>query len=240
MINLMYHDVYISENSESGLASDLYKLHIDDFRAQISTISNYIGKGAEITLTFDDGGSSFYTPIADILEENDLSGIFFVATKFIGTKGFLNRSQIKELEQRGHRIGSHSHSHPENIASLTDKAVEIEWKKSAEILENILGHKTNLASIPNGYISDKVIQAANMAGYDHIYTSVPTMKIKSYDGLKISGRFVVLANTNMTQIHRIINSRGYRFIQFIKCKILSIPKYLLGNKYEDFKKMILK
>ena len=68
-------------------------------------------------LTFDDGGISFYTLIADRLEALGWRAHCFVPTDIIGRPGFLTRAQIQELDRRGHHIGSHSASHPARISA---------------------------------------------------------------------------------------------------------------------------
>ena len=68
-------------------------------------------QGKDVLFTFDDGGVSFVTKAAPILEKYGHKGVFFVSTKYIGTPGVLSAGQVKELELRGHVVGTHSHSH---------------------------------------------------------------------------------------------------------------------------------
>ena len=97
----MYHDVYFKSTNESGLASDLYKLSVDVFEKQVAIIKTLEKSiSGTVLLTFDDGGSSFYFPISQILDKYDLKGYFFVATKYINKNGFLTEEQIKDIESR--------------------------------------------------------------------------------------------------------------------------------------------
>jgi peptidoglycan/xylan/chitin deacetylase (PgdA/CDA1 family) len=59
-----------------------------------------------LLFTFDDGGVSFLDLIAPALERHGWRGLFFIATNWIGSPGFLKASQIAELRQRGHHIGT--------------------------------------------------------------------------------------------------------------------------------------
>ena len=68
-------------------------------------------------ITVDDGGVSYYTVVADRLERLGWRGHCFVTTDMIGQRGFLTRRQIRELDGRGHIIGSHSASHPTRCGS---------------------------------------------------------------------------------------------------------------------------
>src|SRR5262249_60003963 len=67
-------------------------------------------------ITVDDGGVSYHRFIADRLEERGWRGHAFVSTDFIGAPGFLTASEIRELDDRGHIIGSHSASHPSRFS----------------------------------------------------------------------------------------------------------------------------
>ena len=236
----MYHDVCHENASESGLASDLYKVNVSDFREQIKIIAEYIKKDNSIILTFDDGGSSFYNPIVDILDEFGLKGIFFVATNFINKTGFLSDLQLRMLEERGHIIGSHSHSHPENISSLSEEEIMNEWLISLKKLNDILGHKVSIASIPNGYESKLVLKYAEQVGIKDLYTSKPTTQLFRYKKMRIHGRYVVLSNTGVDGIMGICNSKAYRMKQYWKWVILSILKLILGDKYENAKQFFFK
>lgn len=78
----MYHDVYIKNPLETGFQSkgaNIYKLSIDDFDKQISSLVKYKNK---IRLTFDDGGISFHSVIAPILEKYGFKGFFFYFNRF--------------------------------------------------------------------------------------------------------------------------------------------------------------
>ena len=234
-INLMYHDVYKVKPTESGFASDLYKIEIKEFKKQIKEISKFGNKGINISLTFDDGGSSFYYLIADVLEDYKMKGIFFVATKYINKAGFLSEEQIRQLESRGHIVGSHSHSHPDNLSDLDFEEIESEWKESVHILSKILGHPVVTGSIPNGYLSKKVLDAAQNAGIRQLYTSKPSCKEQKYKDMLLLGRYVILNGMTEDDVVQLIVSKGKRRTLWLKWAVLSVPKLILGNKYEVVK-----
>lgn len=171
-INLMYHNVTSDLFPYSGfsdIAASQYNIDIITFEKQVIAVSLY----NNVVFTFDDGGSSFYTIIADILEKYGKKGIFFISTAYIGMNGFLTSSQIANLSKRGHTIASHSHTHPEWISKLSTEESLQEWKISKQILESIIQKPIFLASIPNGDISKSVLQNLSDAGYSDIYTSEP-------------------------------------------------------------------
>ena len=78
-------------------------------------------------ITVDDGGVSYHTVVADRLEELGWRGHCFVTTDRIGQKGFLSPTQIRELDARGHVIGTHSASHPARFSACAVAEMLKEW-----------------------------------------------------------------------------------------------------------------
>ena len=152
MINLMYHDLTVDGDSSSGFQNTTafqYKVDVEVFEETLQLL-----RGREdVTFTFDDGGVSFLTLAAPLLERYGRRGVFFISTKYVGTPGFLTREEVGKLERRAHIIGSHSHSHPENITLLSEEEQREEWEMSCRELEQMLGHPIELISIPNGYVT---------------------------------------------------------------------------------------
>jgi peptidoglycan/xylan/chitin deacetylase (PgdA/CDA1 family) len=210
VVSLLFHDVYVRDPHESGFrsqAADRYKLSMPDFEAQLDGLANAkvqtpfpatgLASGAVPTaarvalITFDDGGESYYTAAADRLEALGWHGHCFVSTDLIGHRGFLTPAQIREIDARGHLIGSHSASHPFRFSALTMAEMRREWSESRAALEDLLGHEVTIASVPGGYFSRQVAIAAAEAGVRVLFTSEPTTKTSSEDGCTVVGRFTI-------------------------------------------------
>lgn len=238
MIVLMYHDIVTSADKGSGFQNEsafLYKVDELQFEKQVKKT-----QGDEVLFSFDDGGESFYTKAAPILEKYGMRGIFFISTKYIGTKGFLTERQIRELDGRGHIIGSHSHTHPVNMAALSREEVAYEWKESISILSRILGKKVEVASVPNGYNSKVVIEEAIMANINVLYTSMPTDKEVVKNGLKLIGRYVVHNNmSNNYVVNGVVANKNLRMKLYRRWQAINILKLLLGNSYNTVKTFLL-
>ena len=128
-------------------------------------------------ITFDDGGVSAYTEIADRLEEKNWRGHFLIATGFISRRGFLSSEQIRELRRRGHVIGTHSDSHPLRMAACSWEQLVREWSTSVAKLSDILGEQIEIASVPGGHYSRRVAEAAARAGIKALFTSEPIAQL---------------------------------------------------------------
>ncbi len=246
-IVLMYHCIYKDSGKESGFQNEsafMYKVQSEIFEQEVKSVGEFliqhdISKDM-VEFTFDDGGSSFLTLAAPILEKQGFKGVFFIATSFIGTQGFLTKEQVKELEDRGHLVASHSHTHPCNMASLRYGDILNEWNYSCDILRNILGHPVTCASIPNGDSSKHVVRAAKEAGINVLYTSEQTTKEKNSYGVKLIGRYVVTDSMDTSDLIRIITDRRYRILLKIRHDIIQIAHKILGSNYNKLKTMIIK
>ena len=247
-ISLMYHDVFYSDVNESGfknIGAIPYKLNSNDFEHQINLIAEFcesrqIGKN-QVALTFDDGGESFHSIIAPILEKYGFTGYFFITTGLIGTKGFMDIKQIIDLRNRGHIIGTHSHTHPKNIAVLSIAEIDTEWSKSVEILNKILSEKIYTASIPGGFYSEKSRVSLKKNGIHMIFTSIPTHKIKRFDNQYIIGRYTIKKGTNYEVILRLLkNNFLSQFYEYAKWRGLALIRSLLGNNYYLIREVLLK
>lgn len=243
---LMYHDVYRHDPKESGFCRErdfLYKMKSREFEKQVRTISDYLKENnlrkESVVFTFDDGGSSFYTIIAPILEQYGFKGIFFVSTNYIGDETFLTAEQIQELSNRGHIIGSHAHTH-EHLYTLSDDQIHNEWRTSIKILSKIIGKEIEYASIPNGDVSKNVLEIMNQLGIKNIFTSVPTTSIYSFKDSSIIGRYVVLGDYTAERVLKIISGKSHRTSLLVRYYAISVIKKILGSKYVQIKNALLK
>lgn len=237
MVVLMYHDIVTPDDKSSGFQNNnafQYKVEEKAFEEQVKAL-----QGKDVVFTFDDGGESLYTNAVPLLEKYGFKGLFFISTKYIGSPGFLSAEQIKALAAKGHIIGSHTHTHPEIFTKLTNQEIQNEWEMSAQALKSILGNRDFPASIPNGYISKKVLDAAIQCKFKTIYTSQPTTKTKTYNGCEMLGRYIVLNGMPTEDVLQMVSSKCYHMKMSVKWFLLNLMKTVLGFSYESFKSKLL-
>ena len=194
MVYLLFHDVFANDPRESGFrspAADRYKLSIDHFDRELAALAALPPHASPFTLTFDDGGESFYTMVADRLEAIGRRAHCFVATDYLDRPGFLTRRQVRELHARGHRIGSHSASHPHRLHAFTREVIDAEWRTSVECLEDVIGSRVHTASVPGGFYSPAVAESAAAAGVEEMFTSEPVRTAHHVAGCRVEGRFTI-------------------------------------------------
>lgn len=242
-IVLMYHDIYRDSVNESGFQNNSafqYKVQLDEFENHVIAISEYCKKhtDVEVEFTFDDGGVSFFTNIAPILEKYGLYGTFFISTNYLDTPLFLTTKQLRILAEHGHRIGSHSHTHP-ILTELAERAITAEWNISvSELKKYVIDGMT--ASIPHGVGNKTVIKKAAEAGVKVLYTSVPTTRIKTFSDMLIVGRYVVYQGMKTTDVLAIVANKNRRRMIYARWRLLQISKNILGNQYSQMKSLLLK
>ena len=235
---LMYHDVYQNSKSESGINSDSaqsYKVTSKQFERQIKACREYIDKNhldeTKLRLSFDDGGVSSISVIAPTLEKYGFKGYFFVATSYLNTNGFLTDNQVIELEDRGHVIGSHSHSHRQMMSSLSDEELFADWKKSLDYLSKLLKHSISIASLPNGYSSSAMLDVLKELGIKEVYTSSPTDVVKQRNCQQLYGRFGIKDGMDDNAVLRIAFNPFAKAVIKIRKTVLNGAKVILGGQY---------
>ena len=235
---MMYHDIVTRDDKSGGFQNESafqYKVEEAAFEEQVKAL-----QGKDVVFTFDDGGVSFLTIVAPTLEKYGMRGVFFISTNYLGTPGFLTAEQVNELEERGHVIGSHSHSHPNNIASLPADAMYEEWCVSCNVLKSIVGHEILYASIPNGYGSKKLNASAQKAGITELYTSVPTTQLSTRSGQTLYGRYVVHRDMTVEDVVKIVSNRNYRRQMYMRWWMLEQIKKVLGSSYDKVKAVFVR
>lgn len=211
--SLIYHDVIEKGAAHlsgfAGADADIYKLEKDFFESHLEKIrannlkpelvTDFSNEGNSKTfLTFDDGGKSAIV-IADALEKCGWRGHFFIATDFIGSPEFLNADEIRELDKRGHVIGSHSASHPLRMSACSSVQMRDEWRKSVEKLGEILGKKVTVASVPGGQFSKEVAIAAEECGINTLFNSEPVSSVYDVGKCRVFGRYSVQQMTSANE-----------------------------------------
>jgi len=255
VVSLLYHDVVQARDFESsgfpGADAAIYKLELSEFEEHIAAIHEVIDRPATVRelahlngrptlLTFDDGGSSAHEHIADLLDRHDWRAHFFVTTDWIGQRGFLSPTQIRDLRTRGHVIGSHSCSHPPRMSHCSRNELRREWTNSIAVLSDILSETVDTASVPGGYYRRNVAEAAAEAGIRTLFTSEPRTSSQVVNGCLVFGRFTIQQGVPAVTAAAIAaGSATNRFQQFAYWNIKKIAKVAGGTRWLLMRKWLL-
>jgi peptidoglycan/xylan/chitin deacetylase (PgdA/CDA1 family) len=247
----MYHDVRPqTSDSQRDVArvEDRYSLTPGAFSSHLDAIDTASLTPSVVTdspgpdrlfLTFDDGEVSAMNTVAPMLERRGWRGHFFIVTSWIGTPGFLTNDDLRTLASRGHIVGSHSHTHP-IMTELGESAIRDEWRVSREILEEILGQRISVASVPTGHYAGRVGRLAIEAGYLHLFTSEPWLKPRPLQTGTLYGRFMVRRGTTTESVAAFCSfSRPVLARQRLGWQTRKVLKTTMGKHYEDLRRAVI-
>ncbi|MBL6857703.1 MAG: polysaccharide deacetylase family protein [Pelagibacteraceae bacterium] len=111
-------------------------------------------KERKILLTIDDGFKSFYEQAWPILKKEKIPFILFVNTREVGTKGYMDWEQIKEVSRKKFaHIGNHSYSH-EYLVDMNDQEIIDDIKIASSDFKINLGYNSPFFSYPFGEYSN--------------------------------------------------------------------------------------
>lgn len=254
-ITLLYHDVvptgHFAASGFPGEDAAIYKLDLKSFEQHLDATQSVVSRCITVEelqtrsrrpllLTFDDGGVSAHEYIADLLEARGWRGHFFVTTDWIGRTGFLTTNQIRELHRRGHRIGSHSCSHPARMSHGSRAEIYREWKDSIDILSQILGEPIRLASVPGGFYARPVAETAAEAGIRVLFTSEPRTTTQIIEGCLVLGRYMIQRGITPGYAAAIALGRWTpRCRQFVYWNVKKVLKAAAGERWLQARKWIL-
>lgn len=127
-----------------------------------------------IAITFADNYLGFYNNALPVLRRRHIPVTMFVHTDYVGSpvgRPKMNWSQLKELDREGLvTVASQTRTHPEDLRTLSDKALREEMTGSKRALEKQLGHPVPYIAYPNGKFDSRVAKAAAAAGYKMAFT----------------------------------------------------------------------
>jgi peptidoglycan/xylan/chitin deacetylase (PgdA/CDA1 family) len=190
IVILMYHnivfgrtggeynrDLYNFEHDLVFLRNRTAIIGIDDLPS-IKSGEKKLNTDASI-LTFDDGDLSIYAIVFPLLKKYDIKATFFIITDFVGTVGYVNWEQLKEMSDyrnvKGEKlfsIGSHSLDH-KRFDEIPAEQIPHELAESKSVIEKNTGAPVWYFALPFGAGSGRkeIIDAARNAGYRGIRSS---------------------------------------------------------------------
>ncbi|MBB5322413.1 polysaccharide deacetylase family protein [Marinobacter oulmenensis] len=168
LVVLQYHHVDDTTPNATSTSPELFEAQLDRIRElglevvplMEGTRQAMAGDGGEtnqVALTFDDAYESVYRQAAPLLEERQLPYTVFVNTDAVGSHGYMNWSQLKEIKASGlATIGNHSTDHdhlaqrPNEPESDWEARIEHSLDAAQQAIESQLGEALPLFAYPYG------------------------------------------------------------------------------------------
>jgi peptidoglycan/xylan/chitin deacetylase (PgdA/CDA1 family) len=138
-------------------------------------------EGRGVVISFDDGYQHLYDYLPDLMSRYKFQPIIFVPAAYIGRSNrwdythalrplrHLSKDSIRNLSKLNVVFGSHGHSHCD-LTACTPEKLRAELVESRKILEDITGRDVVRVSYPFGRCNQRVLEAAEEAGYRNGYT----------------------------------------------------------------------
>ena len=123
----------------------------------------------KILLTIDDAFKSFYEQAWPILKKNKIPFILFINTREIGSSGYMNWKQIKEIsKEKFVHIGNHSFSH-DYLVDKTKSEISNDISLAITDLKKNLGYNTPFFSYPFGEYSNELKNIVKNFGFKYAF-----------------------------------------------------------------------
>jgi peptidoglycan/xylan/chitin deacetylase (PgdA/CDA1 family) len=212
----------------AGLRQHLEQIRYAGFRT--ARLSEYWGAVASaspersLVITFDDGRASDYTAALPLLVETGARAEFFVNTGTIGTRGYLDWAQIREMQRMGMSFQSHAHDH---VALPTLSPIALAWqlRRSKAILEDRLGAAVDYLAAPYGLLSGRVIAVAADVGYRAVCNS---WHWPARRGGRVINRVAVMGNTTAEQFAGLLTRAPGAYLPgFGRMALVELPKRMM-------------
>lgn len=221
---LMYHSISDSKFNPYILSKDRFEQQMDYLKTNgfttLSTEDVYefmmfnkpIPKKS-VLITFDDGYMDNYKYAYPILKKDHFKATFFVITGNID-KGdlYLSSAQLKEMEQNGIDIESHT-VHHDKLGTLSYSEQLQTLKDSKQYLENTLNKKVNFIAYPFGSYNMDTLKADKEAGYTMAFTTEGKWSNKA-NGILTLHRVFISGFCHMGSFERRVNGQSYLFKNF--------------------------
>lgn len=147
-VSYLLHEV--GESQKPQLTTSSFRTSLKDIAFALLPTRCLVSKGnrggCKFALTFDDGPSPATTPIAlEILQRYGVKATFFL----VGNRAEQFPELVQSIVNKGHEVGSHSHTHPYfSRLSMAEAASEVATARA--ILEGISGVPCRLFRPPFG------------------------------------------------------------------------------------------
>jgi len=156
-----------------------------------------------VLITIDDGWKSVYSDAFPILKEFGYPFTLFLYKNYVDGGGrALTTGMIREMQQHGCSIGSHSVSHPfpgtikshaKKGAAAYEKFLRREFGDSRSFLEQRFKKPVVTYAYPGGYVTEDMFPIGDEYGYHYFFTVKPG-KIRRNSPNHTLARYIILGN----------------------------------------------
>jgi peptidoglycan/xylan/chitin deacetylase (PgdA/CDA1 family) len=248
---LMYHEIDLPGRPLCQSAAGYVRYILTDptFRDQMQWLKQSGLKGLSVSealtfpdepsvcITFDDGCETDLIVSAPVLRAAGFHATFYLTAGFLGTPGYLNAQQVRELDSLGFEIGCHSMTHA-YLSDLSDHDLKREIADAKLKIEQIVGHAIEHFSCPGGRYNARTLETARRAGFRTVANSRFRANSSETSPYQL-GRVAVLRDTSLAKFAATCRGSGLWKKQ-LKDSVRQGMQRLLGNRaYDQIRAVLL-
>ena len=244
IVFLMYHELELPGRkmiqSEPGYVR--YILPLENFQNQMQWMKNSVLRGLSVSeallypsepsvcITFDDGCETDLIAAAPVLQEFGFHATFYLTAGFLGTPGYLNTDQVRQLDSLGFEIGCHSMTHP-YLSDLADDELGREIVDAKLQIEQIVGHAIAHFSCPGGRYDKRTLETARHAGFRSVANSRFHANSSDTSPYEL-GRVAMLRDSSLEEVAATCQGRGL-WKKRLQDETRQSVRQVLGNRVYD-------
>jgi peptidoglycan/xylan/chitin deacetylase (PgdA/CDA1 family) len=171
-----------------------------------------------IVITFDDGFANNHTNALPILKAFGLTATIFIITDCVGKHKYMDLHQLKEIEESGVSVQSHTVSH-RPLTMLARHKILYELEGSKKWIEDHLSNSVDFLSAPHGMIDRRVLDVARSVGYRAVCTAEPSFS-HSYGDPAVLNRINISDRCHMSTFQRLVEANRIAILPLKLSKIL--------------------
>jgi peptidoglycan/xylan/chitin deacetylase (PgdA/CDA1 family) len=248
---LMYHEIELPGRplcqSEPGYVR--YILSLATFRRQMAWIKESGWRGLNVSealrhpaepgvcITFDDGCQTDLIAAAPVLREFGFNATFYPTAGFLGTPGYLQADEVRELDTQGFQIGCHSMTHL-YLSDLTEPELKREVVDAKLQIETIVGHPIEHFSCPGGRYDQRTLQVARRAGFATVANSQFYANAPGTSPYEL-GRVAILRDLTIEQFADTCQGRGLWKKRLQHQARRSVQRALGNSAYDRLRAVLL-
>lgn len=157
-------------------------------------------------VTFDDGFADFADLAFPVLRRLEIASTLFVTTGWLGRRGMLSATAVRDLAAAGVEVGAHSVNH-RHLDLLADREAEHELAGSRRALEEITGRAVTSFAYPHGSHRARTKRLAASCGYTTAHAVKNAISHPADDPFAVA-RFTVDARCTRERVRAVINGGG--------------------------------
>lgn len=213
---------YLKENGYNAIS-------IEDLKNDLS------GYKKPIMITFDDGSETDFTVVFPVIQEYGLKSIHFIPTDYIGRERSMNWDQVRQLENEGASIQSHTITHRQ-LDRLPEEEIKKELILSKDKIEKEMGRIPIALALPMGSRPQRIRQLLEECEYRYLFTSRPCINnFTGNEAVSEFGRIRITDSIDLKHFEEVLTLGSFfyrkeQLIFMIKKPLKKIFKIILKNK----------